>query len=207
MTFVLSGVLSAQQTVMRSPNGAERLKKGNVVKIEWGCVQCSGTAELHLVKRDPRSVPGGITAMKAGYQTFGVIKTAIAVSPGNQFYRYNWRVGDYIGGSAPLGEGYKILVKIVLSNGTVSDISDSAFVIGAAPTIDTFAINDGLVVTEQKRVTLNYRFSGFPTPDRYRVRSTALPGTSQTTAPSMPLPARTAPFLIFLTRPANTSSD
>jgi hypothetical protein len=102
-------------------------------------------------------------------------------------------VGDYIGGSARPGDGYKILVKIVMSNGTLSDVSDSAFLIGAPPTIETFVINDGLAVTEQKRVTLNYRFSGFPVPGRYRVRCKALQGTSDTLGPWMPLPTSSFP--------------
>ena len=193
MTSLLAAALTAQQVVVRSPNGLERLKKGNVVNIEWGCVQCSGTTELHLVKLHSRSVPGGITAVKADYQTIGVIKASIPVSPGTQFYSYNWRVGDFIGGSAQPGDGYKILVRIVLSNGTLSDVSDSPFVIGAAPTIDMFAINDGLAVTEQKRVILNYRFSGFPIPVKYRVRCKALQGTSDTLGPWMPLPATSFP--------------
>jgi len=181
--FLVAGILAlavfslAQQTVMRSPNGVERWKKGEYQEIKWGCVQCTGTAELHLVRDPQRTIPGGITATRSSYQTLGVIKTAVAVNPGSQFYSYNWRVGDYIGGTAPLGDGYKILVKVVLPNGTVSDISDSSFVIGAPPTIDYFAINDGLSVTNQRRVTLNYRFTGFPSPGSYRVRCTPQPGT------------------------------
>jgi len=66
-------------------------------------------------------------------------------------------------------------------------------VIGAPPTVETFAINDGLAVTEQKRVTLNYRFSGYPIPVRYRVRCKALLGTSDTLGPWMPLPTTSFP--------------
>jgi hypothetical protein len=193
MMSLLAVVLAAQQVVMRSPNVSARLKKGNVVNIEWGCVQCSGTTELHLVRLPTRTVPGGITATRADYQTIGVIKASIPVNPGAQSYSYSWRVGDYIGGSAQLGDGYKILVRIVLSNGTLSDVSDSPFAIGAAPTIDTFAINDGLAVTEQKRVTLSYRFSGFPIPGRYRVRCKALQGTLDTLGPWMSLSTTSLP--------------
>ncbi len=165
----------SQQVVVRSPNGLERLKKGDMVNIDWGCVQCSGTTELHLVR-----VPTSTTATmptREGYQEIGVIKASIPVTPSQQFYSYNWRVGDYYGGTAKPGGGYKILVKIVTPGKTVSDLSDAGFVIGAAPTIDMFAIDDGLAVTNQRKVTLNYRFTGFPTPGSYRVRCTPRPGT------------------------------
>jgi len=175
--FVLSGYVSAQQTVMRSPNGAERWKKGEYQEIKWGCVQCTGTAELHLVRDPQRTMPGGITATRSSYQTLGVIKTAVAVNPNNQFYSFNWKVGDYIGGTAPLGDGYRILVKVMQANGSLMDISDAGFVIGAPPVIDTFAVNDGLDAADQRKVTLNYTFSGHPSPTSYRVRCTPAPGT------------------------------
>ena len=68
---------------------------------------------------------------------------------------------------------------------TVSDVSDSPFVIGAPPTVDYFAINDGLAVTNQRKVTLNYRFSGFPVPVSYRVKCSRRPAPS---GPWTPMP-------------------
>jgi hypothetical protein len=181
MMFVLAALLAAQQTVVQSPNGTEHWKKGDIHEIKWGCTQCTGTAELHLVRVPQTTSLAGKTATRAEsptlYQTLGVIKASIPINPSTLFYSYNWRVGDYIGGTATVGSGYKVLVKIVTPSTTVSDISDTAFVIGAPPTIDTFAINDGLTVTDQRRVTLNYTFSGFPVPGSYRVRCTPRPGT------------------------------
>jgi hypothetical protein len=180
VSFVVLGI--AQQTVVQSPNGTEHWKKGDYQLIKWGCVQCTGTAEIHLVKlpskvltRTARTAPA--TIARTDYQEIGVIKASIPITPTTQFYSFNWKVGDYYGGSAPAGDGYKILVKIVTSSATVSDISDTDFVIGTPPTIDTFAINDGLAVTNQRRVTLNYTFSGFPAPGSYRVKCTPRPGT------------------------------
>jgi hypothetical protein len=191
----------AQQVVVRSPNGLERLKKGDMVSIDWGCVQCSGTTELHLV-RVPTS-PTATMPTREGYQEIGVIKASIPVTPAQQFYSYNWRVGDYYGGKATLGGGYKILVKIVTPAKTVSDLSDSGFVIGALPAMDYFAINDGLAVTNQRKVTLNYRTTGFPSPGGFRVRCTP-PGTTKDatlasgTWPTYELPAEPGDYTIEL---------
>jgi hypothetical protein len=171
-----AALAAAQQVVVQVPNGIEFWKKGETATIKWGCVQCSGTAELHLVR-----VPTSATATlptREGYQEIGVIRASIPITPTNQFYSYSWRVGDYFGGTATLGRGYKILVKIVTPAKTVSDLSDSDFVIGAVPTIDYFGINDGLAVTNQRRVTLNYKVSGFPPPGGYRVKCTPTPGTT-----------------------------
>jgi len=206
--FLVVGILSlaalsvAQQVVVRSPNGSERLKKGDMVNIEWGCVQCSGTTELHLV-RVPTS-PAATMPAREGYQEIGVIKASIPVTPTQQFYSYSWRIGDYYGGKAALGGGYKILVKVVTPAKTVSDLSDSGFVIGAVPTIDYFAINDGLAVTSQRKVTLNYRITGFPSPGGFRVRCTPKPGTVKDaplaagTWPTYELPAEPGDYTIEL---------
>jgi hypothetical protein len=191
----------AQQVVVRSPNGSERLKKGDTVSINWGCVQCSGTTELHLV-RVPTS-PAAAMPTREGYQEIGVIKASIPVTPAQQSYSYNWRVGDYYGGTAQLGGGYKILVKVVTPAKTVSDLSDSGFVIGALPAMDYFAINDGLAVTNQRKVTLNYRTTGFPSPGGFRVRCTP-PGTTKDatlasgTWPTHELPAEPGDYTIEL---------
>jgi len=175
MMFVLAALLAAQQIVVQSPNGTEHWNKGDFQTVKWGCVQCSGTAEIHLVRVPTARMP--TTLNRVGYEEIGVIKASIPITPATQFYSYSWKVGDYYGGSAPLGGGYKVLVKIVSASTTISDISDTAFVIGAPPTIDYLAINDGLAVTNQRRVTLNYRFTGFPAPGSYRVRCTPRPGT------------------------------
>jgi len=190
----------AQQAVVREPNGTERWKKGEYKEIKWGCTQCTGTAEIHLVKVPQRTARGGITATRADYQTLGVIKASIPINPSTLFYSYNWRVGDYIGGTAQPGDGYKILVKVVMSSGTVSDISDSGFVIGIPPTIDTFAINDGLTETNQRRVTLNYTFSGSPAPGSYRVKCTPTPSVLGAWTP---LPAGTWPTYDLPQQPGN----
>lgn len=196
--FMLAAVLTAQQVVVREPNGTELWKKGDLHEIKWGCVQCTGTAELHVVRVATRKISTTTTktasaAIGGNYQEIGVIKASIPISPDTQSYSYSWRVGDYYGGAAPVGDGYKIVVKVSTPAAVLTDVSDAAFAIGAPPTIDTFAINDGLAVTEQRRVTLNYRFSGFPIPGRYRVRCKAVQGTSDTLGPWIPLPTTSFP--------------
>jgi hypothetical protein len=173
--LLFAGICLAQQVAVQIPNGTEHWKKGDAQQIKWSCTPCTGTAEIHLVRVPTARVP--TTMNRVGYEEIGVIKASIPITPATQFYSYSWKVGDYYGGSAPLGGGYKVLVTIVTGSGTVTDISDTAFVIGATPTIDYLAINDGLAVTNQRRVTLNYRFTGFPVPGSYRVRCTPRPGT------------------------------
>jgi hypothetical protein len=173
--LLFAGICLAQQVAVQIPNGTEHWKKGDTQQIKWSCTPCMGTAELHLVKVPARTIQPAVS--RAGYQEIGVIKASIPITPTSQFYSFNWKVGDYYGGSAAVGGGYKVLVKIVTASTTISDISDTDFVIGAPPTIDTFAINGGRSVTNQRRVTLNYTFSGFPVPGTFRVRCTPRPGT------------------------------
>jgi hypothetical protein len=68
-----------------------------------------------------------------------------------------------------------------------------------------FAINDGLAVTEQKRVTLNYRFSGFPVPTKYRVRHPQSTGTMETMSSWLPLPTGSWPVYELPDKPGDYS--
>lgn len=180
----------AQQAVVQSPNGGELWKKGEFRQIKFSCDQSSGSAELFLVRMPTRTMPAPVN--RTGYQELGQIGT-VRLSPNTPSYSYNWEVGRLTSGAASPGNGYKVLAKIVVPSTAISDVSDSPFAIGAAPTIDMFAINDGLAVTEQRRVTLNYRFSGFPVPSKYRVRYSQSTGALETMSQWMPLPTGSWP--------------
>lgn len=202
MMTLLAVVLAAQQTVVQSPNGGEVWTKGEFKQIKFASDQTSGSANLVLV----RVATGLPTAPsnRTGYQELGQIGS-VRLYPNTPSYSYNWEVGRLPNSVAVPGRGYKILVKISTAATTISDVSDAPFVIGAAPTIDMFAINDGLAVTEQRRVTLNYRFSGYPVPDKYRVRYSQSTGTMETMSPWMPLPTGSWPVYDLPATPGDYS--
>ncbi len=195
--YLLAGILVlgvglglAQQVLVQSPNGNEVWKKGEFRQIKFTCDQTAGTFSVVLV-RVASGIPSG-TRDRTGYQELGQIWTA-KLSPNVSVYSFNWEVGRLPNGTAAPGSGYKILVKVTTPSTSLSDVGDAPFSISSPPTIDMFAVNDGLAVTEQKRVTLNYRFSGFPIPSRYRVRCKALQGTSDILGAWLPLPTTSFP--------------
>jgi hypothetical protein len=194
MTFLLAVVLTAQQTAVQSPNGGETWKKGEFRQIKFSCDLTSGQATLLLVRMTTPALgtQPSRTAVQTNYQELGQIGT-VRLYPNTPSYSFNWEVGRLTNGAANPGSGHKILVKIATPSTTISDVSDVPFAIGAPPTIDMFAINDGLAVTEQRRVTLNYRFSGFPVPTKYRVRHPQSTGTLETMSSWLPLPTGSWP--------------
>ncbi len=200
MMFVIANLLSAQQIAVQSPNGGEVWKKGEFRPIKFNCDQTSGSAGLYLVRVATATPTAPVS--RTGYTELGQIGT-VRLYPNTPSYSFNWEIGRLPNGMASPGSGYKVLVKIVAPSATTSDISDSAFVIGAPPTIGMFAINDGLAVTEQRRVTLNYRFSGFPIPSKYRVRYSQSTGALETMSSWIPLPTGSWPVYELPDKPGD----
>jgi hypothetical protein len=87
-----------------SPNGGENLLIGTTWNITWNL---------------PYSYSGNITLVLMR----GSKEIDIATITDPTARSYSWKVGEYIGGIAPAGTGYKIKIKY----GSVSDVSDTAF--------------------------------------------------------------------------------
>ena len=202
LMFVISGFLNAQQTAIQSPNGGEVWKKGEFRQIKFASDQTSGFVSLVLVRVASAAPTASLN--RTGYTELGQIG-AVRLYPNTPSYSFNWEVGRLTNGAASPGSGYKVLIKIAMPSTTITDASDSPFVIGAPPTIDMFAINDGRVSTEERRVTLNYRFSGFPIPSKYRVRFSQSPGTLDTWSTWIALPTGSWPVFELPDKPGDYS--
>ncbi len=91
-----------------SPNGGENWLLGSLHNITWNAGGLSANLKLTLWK------DGALV---------GTIADNISPVPGSR--SYSWTVGQYSGGTAPVGTGYAIKIK---ESGTgVSDMSDAAF--------------------------------------------------------------------------------
>lgn len=107
--------ISAEPSLhVTSPNGGENLTSGATHTIAWNSSNVSGTLK--------------ITLWKNGTQV-GVVADGLNPSPGT----YSWTVGNYSGGTASPGAGFKI--KIEENGSAVSDMSDGPFTILPIPTI------------------------------------------------------------------------
>lgn len=99
------------------PNGNESWEKGSNKSISWMATNMTVNCRLLLLKdgqvlgtiKDPQS-PGG---------------------PGGS--AIPWKVGDYVGGSANAGSGYKVRIQSV--DGQYSDTSDNPFTIAPLPLV------------------------------------------------------------------------
>lgn len=94
------------ELTVTSPNGGESLIKDSTHTITWQASYFSTHIKITLWQGDTR---------------IGVIAPDLDPGPGS----FNWNVGDYAGGSADPGAGYRI--KIKARNLRISDFSDSAF--------------------------------------------------------------------------------
>ena len=91
-----------------SPNGGESWQTGSSRDITWDAPGVAGSLKITLWR-------GGVF--------LGLIAADIAPVPGV----YSWTVGQYAGGTAPVGSGYTIKIKEI---GTaVSDTGDAGFVL------------------------------------------------------------------------------
>jgi hypothetical protein len=101
---------SASVTVT-SPNGMENWSSGSTRSIAWTTDDISGTVDLQL------------------FRNFSLVGT-IARDVPSSACSYAWTVGNYIGGVAANGQGYRVRVRT--SDGEYQDLSNCAFTIGAA---------------------------------------------------------------------------
>lgn len=101
---------SASITVT-SPNGMENWSSGSTRTISWTTNNVSGTVDIQLFRN---------------FSQVGTIARDVPASSGS----YPWTVGNYIGGVAPNGQGYRVRVRT--SDGRYLDLSNCAFSIGAA---------------------------------------------------------------------------
>jgi len=112
--------LAAQTITVTSPNGGETLASGSAGQIAWTAVGVSQNVKIILLHED-----GSRYAVITRERAFGA-------SP------YPWTVGQTVDGMAPAGN-YKVRVSTI--DGTVTDISDRAFAIGATGAHD-FVVSD-----------------------------------------------------------------
>ncbi len=99
-------VLESQALRLTSPNGGESWAIGSVREVTWSAADYSGLVRLVLFD---------------GSTKVGAIATGLGATAGP----FSWTVGQHQGGTAPAGAGYR--VRVVSSDGTVSDWSDAAF--------------------------------------------------------------------------------
>ncbi len=91
---------------LTSPNGGESWAIGSARTVTWKAAGITGNVRLVLYR---------------GGTKLGTIASGIAASAGS----YGWSAGAYSGGTAVPGSDYRI--KIISSDNTASDTSDSAF--------------------------------------------------------------------------------
>ena len=105
-----------------SPNGGETWNIGERKCIRW---EASGFGLDGL-----SSGKGAKLELWQNIRKIGTIKSDLPIQPrGTQDYL--WEVGDYQGGTASAGAGYKIRISTI--NGTVWDNSDRPFTLRAVP--------------------------------------------------------------------------
>jgi len=109
MFLVTVSVAFAESITLTSPNGGESWMLGTSQNITWTWTgELAGTVTLILMKDGRR---------------LGDIATRIPVTAGS----YSWNVGQYSGGTAAAGGGYRIRIRHV--SGEWQDRSDSDFAI------------------------------------------------------------------------------
>ena len=102
------------------PNGGETLGIGRTDYIAWRVSDFSEEEREKLTKLE----------LWQDNKKIGTIKSNLPIQPrGPQDYL--WEVGDYQGGTASAGAGYKIRISTI--NGTVWDNSDRPFTLRAVP--------------------------------------------------------------------------
>lgn len=109
--ILIYGIGFTGSIVINRPNGGERWEIGKNEAITWNSIGLVNLVKITLWKDD---VLVGLIANN---------------QPANG--SYDWSVGTYVGGTAPIGTGYKI--KIKEKSTTTSDISNRSFEIISPP--------------------------------------------------------------------------
>jgi hypothetical protein len=104
--IMATGLVLAGTLKLDKPNGGEKWELGKVQQIQWTANGIGQKLRLVLLKNGARvgRIAGGLNA-----------------SPGS----YSWTVGNYEGGVAAKGDGFKVCVMTV--DETVQDESDASF--------------------------------------------------------------------------------
>jgi hypothetical protein len=107
-----------------SPNNNERLAPGSNHAITWTSEGVSGNVDIYLYRH---------------FNQVGVIASDVPVADGS----YDWKVGSYQGGMAPVGPGYKIRIRT--SDGRYGDYSNGAYTMSgtAASSLTVISPNGG----------------------------------------------------------------
>ena len=106
ITAGINAVLDAPNLTLTSPNDGNSWNRNSIRYIRWNAAGCAGTLKLTL------------------WQNGSLIGT-IADNLNPAASSYSWKVGAYIGGTAPLGTGYSI--KIEDNGSPAEDASDAPF--------------------------------------------------------------------------------
>ena len=106
-------IVNPPTLTITSPNGGETWISGNIQAITWSSsdVGAGALCSLELYKNNTR---------------LGNIATGLSLADGT----YSWTVGQYIGGTAPVGNDYKVRIAII-SDGRQerNDLSNANFII------------------------------------------------------------------------------
>jgi len=112
MIVVLTGAIHAATLHIKKPNDGEPLKLGTPFTITWTSDGITNPLKLMLFRN--------------GTQMGDIVDNLDASTKS-----FAWTVGNYIGGPAPAGSGYRIRVKA--KNTSISDDSDDTFTICDTP--------------------------------------------------------------------------
>jgi hypothetical protein len=131
----------SSSVAVTSPNGGESWSAGSRHDITWTSHNVNGTVDVELYRH---------------FSRVGVIASGVPVSSGT----YGWTVGNYVGGVAPNGQGYKIRVR---SSSDTLDTSNFAFsIIGAsAPSVNLTSPDGGESLTLGSAHTISWTSSNW----------------------------------------------
>ncbi|MCJ7525909.1 MAG: hypothetical protein MUP71_11925, partial [Candidatus Aminicenantes bacterium] len=107
-----------QSLMVNAPHGGENWEIGSTQPITWTALNIAANCRLLLLKNG---------------QILGTIRDSFA--PGQGGGSWTWKVGDYQGGPAPIGSGYKVRIQTVSGAIIYSAQSANSFTIIAKPII------------------------------------------------------------------------
>jgi len=115
--LIVGGAALAQTITVISPNGGESWKLETTQNITWTYANVPGNTKLKLI------------LLKDGVRLGDIADNVELGTAGDG--AFPWAVGTYIGGTAPVDDGYKIRIR-AMDDSNVIDASDQTFAIAAA---------------------------------------------------------------------------
>lgn len=155
--LLLAGFVYGATVDMLIPNGGEQWKLGTTKVIKWKSKNFTGNVMLILLKN----------MQKVG---------TIAQNIGPNTTTYSWKVGDYQGGTAAAGPGYRIRVKEEGGAG-IMDASDADFTITTG-FVGTITRKPGVIQLVKISVTKPNNKSNWETGKTYQITWTGAPSGS-----------------------------